>query len=255
MKKSILCLASIICAFGSSAQIVNIPDPTFKAALVNSSVNTNQDTEIQVSEANSYTGLLQLVNQFTIADLTGIEEFTQITELNCAVNQITNLDLSNNLQLTSVIAYGNLINNVDFGTNTNIEYLNINANELISLDVSAQINMNFVSCSLNPLTSLNVANGNNTNMTFSATSTPNLQCVQVDDPVYSTANWSIDPGVTFSLDCSGTTSIDELSTESKQLVAIIDLMGRKTEFKPNVPLIFIYSDGTRERMMKLDYKN
>lgn len=67
MKKSILCLASIICALGAKAQIVNIPDLTFKAYLVNnSSINTNMDTEIQLSEANAYTGLLQLVNQFTI---------------------------------------------------------------------------------------------------------------------------------------------------------------------------------------------
>ena len=246
-------MASIICVLGSNAQIVNIPDPTFKAALVNSSINTNMDTEIQVSEANSHTGLLQLVNQFTIADLTGIEEFTQITELNCAVNQITNLDLSNNLQLTSVTAYGNLITSVDFGTNSNIELLNINVNELTSLDVSAQSNMTSFSCSMNPLTMLNVANGNNTNMTFSAVSTPNLQCIQVDDPTYSTANWfGIDPGVIFSLDCSGTTSKDELTMGTKELVTIIDLMGRETEFKLNTPLIFIYKDGTRERMMKIE---
>ena len=29
-------------------------------------------------------------------------------------------------------------------------------------------------------------------------------------------------------------------------------MGRETEFKTNTPLIFIYSDGTRERVMKIE---
>ena len=44
----------------------------------------------------------------------------------------------------------------------------------------------------------------------------------------------------------------ELYDEPKNLVKIVDLMGRETEFKPNIPLIFIYSDGTRERVMKLE---
>jgi hypothetical protein len=33
---------------------------------------------------------------------------------------------------------------------------------------------------------------------------------------------------------------------------IVDFMGRVIEFKPNTPLIFIYSDGTRERVMKIE---
>jgi hypothetical protein len=46
--------------------------------------------------------------------------------------------------------------------------------------------------------------------------------------------------------------IEELLQTEKALVKIVDFMGRETEFKPNTPLIFIYSDGTRERVMKLE---
>jgi len=46
--------------------------------------------------------------------------------------------------------------------------------------------------------------------------------------------------------------LDELDYSAKELVLIVDLMGRETEFKPNTPLIYIYSDGTRERVMKLE---
>ena len=39
-----------------SAQNVNIPDPIFKAYLVgNLAINTNADSEIQMSEANAFT--------------------------------------------------------------------------------------------------------------------------------------------------------------------------------------------------------
>ena len=47
-------------------------------------------------------------------------------------------------------------------------------------------------------------------------------------------------------------SIEEFTKNNKELVKIIDFMGRETEFKTNTPLIFIYSDGTRERVMKIE---
>jgi len=46
--------------------------------------------------------------------------------------------------------------------------------------------------------------------------------------------------------------IEELANSKKELVKIIDLMGRETEFKPNTPLIFVYSDGSTERVMEVE---
>jgi len=48
------------------------------------------------------------------------------------------------------------------------------------------------------------------------------------------------------------TGIEELHQNENELIMIVDFMGRETEFKPNTPLIFIYSDGTRERVMKIE---
>ena len=62
-------------------------------------------------------------------------------------------------------------------------------------------------------------------------------------------------GVTWSTNVPSYTcdlGIDEVLHSEKELVMIIDFMGRETEFKPNTPLIFIYSDGSRERVMKLE---
>lgn len=49
-----------------------------------------------------------------------------------------------------------------------------------------------------------------------------------------------------------TLGIIELPNSDRELFQIIDFMGRETQFKPNIPLIFIYSDGTRERVIKLE---
>ena len=54
-------IAILTCIVSTQAQIVNIPDANFKAALVgNASINTNMDAEIQVSEAAAYTGAIQV---------------------------------------------------------------------------------------------------------------------------------------------------------------------------------------------------
>ena len=37
--------------------------------------------------------------------------------------------------------------------------------------------------------------------------------------------------------------------DTKQLIKIVDLLGRETPFKPNTPLLYIYNDGSVERKM------
>ena len=45
------------------------------------------------------------------------------------------------------------------------------------------------------------------------------------------------------------TGIGELNNTTKQLIKIVDVLGRETPFKPNTPLLYIYNDGTVERKM------
>ena len=82
-------------------QNVYIPDANFKAILISpfSGVNTNGDSEIQVSEAASYTNNIN-VGMANISDLTGIEAFINLTEFSCYGNQLTNIDLTQNTALT-----------------------------------------------------------------------------------------------------------------------------------------------------------
>ncbi|MCH2225104.1 MAG: T9SS type A sorting domain-containing protein [Crocinitomicaceae bacterium] len=104
MKKILLTLSLALTGFASIAQNVNIPDANFKASLVgNSAVNTNMDTEIQVSEANSFSGSLNCYF-LNIADFTGIEEFTSMTSFNCSQNINTTLDVSACSALTTFYA-------------------------------------------------------------------------------------------------------------------------------------------------------
>jgi len=95
--KKLLQLLILLGMIGNTyAQIVNIPDPHFKDALLNHDIfggdpiDTNQDGEIQVSEAEAITVLIvgDPFLQGQIQDMTGIEAFVNITELHCYRNQI-----------------------------------------------------------------------------------------------------------------------------------------------------------------------
>ena len=84
MNKLLLSIATITSiTIGVSAQNVNIPDTNFKAYLVgNTGINTNADNEIQVTEAQAFSGYI-ICDGLGITDLTGIEEFTALTGLLC----------------------------------------------------------------------------------------------------------------------------------------------------------------------------
>ena len=243
------------------SQNVYIPDANFKNYLVNNpEINTNGDTEIQVSEASSFIGEIDC-GGFNISDLTGIEAFTALTYLDCGGNQLTSLDVSQNTALNTLFCYSNQLTSLNVTQNMALESLECDNNQLTSLDVSQNIFLEYIWCGANQLTCLNIANGNNNVFGFGDylfSVNPSLNCIQVDDAAWSTANWTIniDPQQYFSEDCDYpsdcfTTSLTELTT-SKNLIQILDMMGSETSFKPNTPLIYVYDDGSTEKVFKIE---
>ncbi len=47
-------------------------------------------------------------------------------------------------------------------------------------------------------------------------------------------------------------SVNEFDSQQKELVKIFDILGRETNFKPNVPLLYIYDDGTVQKKIVLE---
>ena len=342
--KTTLLFLSVFLSANLFGQNVYIPDANFKAYLVgNPAINTNGDDEIQVSEASAFDGTIDCAYN-GISDLTGIEAFTDFTDLDCQSNDLTSLnltgctalewldcqsndlttldvsqntalehlncgdcyyltspdltgctalkwldcswnfylttlDVSQNTALEHLNCRNNQLTTLDVSQNATLRYLNCSDNELasfdltgctvlewldcsrnhiISLDVSQNATLWYLECHDNWLTCLNAANGNNTAMTtFISDDNNNLTCIEVDDTEWSTTNWtSIGSQSSFSEDCnndcsSSTVGINELST-SKNLIQILDLMGRETAFKPNTPLIYVYDDGSIEKVLTIE---
>ncbi len=105
------------------AQIVNIPDPIFKNYLVSkSTINTNGDGEIQVSEAVAFTNGIS-IEYLNVLDLTGIEAFINLSWLICTNTKFTSMDVSKNTKLTFIYCIYTKLTSLDVSKNTSLTSL------------------------------------------------------------------------------------------------------------------------------------
>jgi hypothetical protein len=212
MKKLLLILLCLpMIGFG---QQTYVPDDNFEAYLEANGMGNGIPNDDYVTTANINTiSQLQPYN-LNISDLTGIEDFTSLISFICIDNQLTSLDLSNNLNLLVVNAHNNLLTTVDLRNGNNLN---------LSMDCTFLNN-------------------------------PSLFCIYVDLPAHcdttlTVVSGNIDPQHYFSNNCSGT-SIQEQTT-NKELLKVTDLLGRETN-QTNQPLFYIYDDGTVEKKIIIE---
>ena len=141
-----------------NAQIVNIPDINFKTALINnSSVNTNGDDEIQVSEAESFNQPLAIYDR-NISDLTGLESFINITYLDCSDNPINNINISNNSKLVALYCNSTNITDIDLTQNIELEYIQISGNAITTIDITKNTKLLSFTCQDSQINSIDFSN-------------------------------------------------------------------------------------------------
>jgi len=100
MKKLLLLLLWV--SAGVQAQIVSIPDPVFKAKLLQLGFDTSGDGEISQTEADAIAYLN--LNNTAITNLEGIQSFHNLNTLSINYTAITSLNLSGFQYLTEVYA-------------------------------------------------------------------------------------------------------------------------------------------------------
>ena len=87
----------ILIPYLSIGQVTLIPDSNFETALINLGYDSILDGEINTSSINNIDTLTLMYKN--INDLTGIEDFTNLTVLNCDQNNLTSLNVSSNINL------------------------------------------------------------------------------------------------------------------------------------------------------------
>ena len=279
MKKLLLILLFLpIIGFG---QLTYVPDDNFEAYLEANNMGNGIANDDYVTTANINTVTSLDINGMIlsqqIADLTGIEEFISLIFLDVSNNNLMIVDVSLNTNLKYLylstqnvnqlilpnsnqlleLSFGfNYITAIDVSQYTNLTLLDCAFNGITTLDVSNNNSLQSLISQDNPLTYLDIRNGDNQNMIdFLCFDNPNLTCINVDDSTWSTTNWTvsngnIDPQHYFSNNCSGTTLIEEHTT-NKELLKVTDILGRETK-QTNQPLFYIYDDGAVEKKIIIE---
>jgi Secretion system C-terminal sorting domain len=212
-----------------------VPDDNFELVLQSGGYDSGSpDDKVPTSNISSVTALD--VSNKNIADLTGIESFTSLQTLTCNGNNLTNLDLTYNSMLTTLVVSGNsLFTNIILPDGANIinskksranrtnlvnstlVTLDLSSNALTSLDLRNYSKLTTIKVNNNNLTFLNVQNGNNTNIpsaNFDASGNSGLTDIIVDDVSYATTTWTnVDAGVSFST--STTLGVEDTVLNSK----------------------------------------
>ncbi|MET2986240.1 leucine-rich repeat domain-containing protein [Aureibaculum conchae] len=147
----------LLVAFHSFAQTTNIPDSNFEQALIDLNYDTGivDGTVPTINIANVTT--LNIANK-EILDLTGIEDFAALETLICHSNKLTNLDLSQNINLISLFCHQNRLVNLNVSQNVLLTTLQCYRNQLTSLDVSQNTALVILFCANNKLANLDVSN-------------------------------------------------------------------------------------------------
>lgn len=159
MKKYIISLFSIaVLNLNLEAQNVIFEDSVFKNYLLSreDSINTNKDLEISIEEAESFNGKIDVSNK-SIVSLKGIENFKNIKSLDCSFNNILDLDVSKNIELTTLKCVNNNISKIDLKNNIKLDTLWITNNQVIqTLDLINNIKLKSIECSGLNISELNL---------------------------------------------------------------------------------------------------
>jgi len=198
-------------------QLTYVPDDAFEGFLeangMGDGIALNDNVFTSAIDTVAY---LDVSNQ-NISDLTGFEAFTVLTYLNCEGNQLSILDVSQNIALIYLNCEDNQLTSLDLINNTAIIQLKCQGNQLTSLDVTQNSALTSLNCRSNQLTSLDVTQ--NSALTSLTCRTNQLTSLDVSQNSALTSLYCSSNQLT-SLDISQNSALTSLYCPNNQLTSL-----------------------------------
>lgn len=212
LKATTICTLLCVCTIGFS-QVTNIPDVNFEQSLIDQGIDSDGVINGQVLTAD-IASLTELnVSNSGITNLQGIEDFAALDYLNASFNDITTLDMSNNMMLDVLNVGFTEISSLNI-TNTPITYLEVNHTNLNTLDVS-NTNLEHLNGSHSDLIVLNVNNTNLNYLDVSNTDITSLDVSNIDINIL-----DVNDSAITSLNVSNNPNLISLNAQNTQLTAL-----------------------------------
>ncbi len=163
------------------------------------------------------------VNTANISDLTGINGFTALTNLNVASNNLTSLNittsalttlnLNNNTSLTSLICTNLNLNTLLMNNISTLKTFNCSKNNLNAISVNSNNNLIDLNCSYNSLTTLTVSN---------CTALENLNCSNNNI----SGIFNVTPNIALvTLNCSNNLALTEFNSNNCSVLTTLNVSG------------------------------
>lgn len=193
----------------------NCVAPSFGATGI-SKVDTNNDGEISIAEAEAVTHLQLSGNN--VIDATGIEYFTNLETLSCENSSLSSLNVSAFINLERLNCANNQITEL-IGLNNLNELIALicNNNELSTLDVSNSSNLNYLECGYNQLTNLTLG----TSTSYLILDCNNNQLTEIDVSGYpNLEEFYISNNLLTSLDLSNNTNFYFIGADNNEITTV-----------------------------------
>lgn len=193
-----------------------VPDDNFEQALIDLGYDSGPlDDYVPTPNIDSITSLD--VSSKDIADLTGIEGFILLEELNVNTNNLTNLDVSQNTNLSVLECANNELTDLNVSQNSNLTELQCSLNNITTLDLSLNTALISLSAIGNGLSSLNV--NSNTALEILNCGGNDLTSLDVSQNSVLTTLDVVSNDIT-TLDLSQNTALQSLNCPSNQLTSL-----------------------------------
>ncbi|WP_178986419.1 lamin tail domain-containing protein [Winogradskyella helgolandensis] len=151
----LLCLFSLLFLNHLNAQNTYVPDDVFEEYLISRGWDDELDNYVLTANIENI-AYLNIAN-LNISVLTGIEDFTALTELFVYNTPLSSLDVSANIALTRLLASDTSLSSLDVSTNTALTRLDVNNTNLNSLDVSTNTALTILNIGNTNINSLDVS--------------------------------------------------------------------------------------------------
>ncbi|TBX70979.1 T9SS type A sorting domain-containing protein [Flavobacterium silvisoli] len=250
--KKIIVILIVLLVDSLNAQVINFPDPAFKAKLLQSDTNNfiaggvkidaNGDGEITQTEALAVY-FISIQTSENITDIMGIGYFINIQNFQLLSNMLQTADLSSLSNLKTLDLGANQLTSINLNGLSNLWFMNIGGNPLTSVNFSTLSALKIILIDNTEVTNLDFSNNhlfeqlrcyenpnlswinirNNHSQTFTQTTyngcwnNPNLTSICVDDnEVVAAQNFLTNCGVTQPVsivtDCSLKNNEPEINT-------------------------------------------
>lgn len=244
MKKILIISFLVLSSISSFGQIVDIPDINFKNSLLDQFhvIDTNNDGEIQVSEAEAST-IISVSGQ-EISDLTGIASFTNLEILDATNNFIETVDLSQNLQLNDLRLSFNPLSTVDIFNHANLERLSLANTEIATINIYNNFLLKRLDLSSTPLTNIDLI------------SNSQLELLALSNTLLPTIDLTVLPALKNFSTGGADSTISELDLSGNPLLEVLEFRGTpisSLDLQANANLIIV--DVGFNQIESLDLSN